>query len=424
MKLLHRILRVDAHEAAGVAPAVLMFFLLFASYFMLRPVRETMGIVGGIDNLPWLFTATFVATLACLPLFGWIAGKVPRRTIQSWTYSFFGVHLLLFAIGFHLLPDHVGFARTFYVWLSVFNLLSISVAWSLLADLFPLHDAKRLFGLMASGASFGGLTGPLLAALIVGTVGSSGLILISLVLLIGAIIAGQRVQQWRDRQPLPATELIAQPRALGGSAFAGATTVLSSPYLLGIAAFVVLLATVTTFLYLEQARLIALHFTDRNEQTRVFATLDTVVQTLAILTQIFLTGRIAERLGVRLLLVAVPLIMAAGFLWLAWAPTFAVFVVVMVARRAGEYALVRPGREMLFTRVTTEAKYKAKNFIDTTVYRGADAVSAWIKTGVDMIGQHPAIIAILGAAVALVWAATGNTLARRAESTDRKTMLD
>lgn len=126
----------------------------------------------------------------------------------------------------------------------------------------------------------------------------------------------------------------------------------------------------------------------------------------------------------RLLLVAVPLIMAAGFLWLAWAPTFAVFVVVMVARRAGEYALVRPGREMLFTRVTTEAKYKAKNFIDTTVYRGADAVSAWIKTGVDMIGQHPAIIAILGAAVALVWAATGNTLARRAESTDRKTMLD
>ncbi len=423
MSIIQGVLRISRTEAAGVVPAVHMFFLLFASYFMLRPVRETMGLVGGVDNIPWLFTATFVATLAFLPLFGWLASRVPRRLIQRWTYAFFALNLLVFALGFRFYPEHVGLARTFYVWLSVFNFISISVAWSLLADLFAMRDAKRMFGLMASGASLGGLVGPALGALVVGTIGHSGLILISAALLLLSIIAGERVQAWREGQPETNTASDERLRALGGSPWAGAAAVLRSPYLLGIAAFVVLLACVSTFLYLEQARLVDLSFSDRTRQTQVFASIDVVVQTLAILTQIFFTGRLVERLGLRVLLVALPLVVAAGFIWLAMAPVFAVFVVVMVIRRAGEYALVRPGREMLFTRISPEAKYKAKNFIDTTVYRGADAVSSWIKAGVDLIGQHPAVVAILGAAVALVWAATGHSLAKQAES-NRDQQLD
>lgn len=421
---LARLLRMERHEGGGVVPAMLLFFLLFTGYFMLRPVRETMGIVGGVDNLQWLFTATFVATLACLPLYGWLAGKARRRRILPWTYAFFAAHLALFAIGFSIAPEDVWLARAFYVWLSVFSLLSVSVAWSQLADLFPLNHAKRLFGLMAAGASAGGLFGPILGVVLVGSIGHLGLILISMLLLIAALAAGHRLQQWRDLHPIAGTMQSTRNIALGGSPFSGATTVLRSPFLIGIAAFVVLLASVNTFLYLEQARLVELYFSDRTRQTQVFGAIDAVVQTLAVLTQIFFTGRIAERLGLRILLTAVPLIVAAGFLCLAISPIFGVFVVVVVIRRAGEYALVRPGREMLFTRVSNEAKFKAKNFIDTTVYRGADAISAWIKAGVDLIGQHPAVAAVFGIALALVWAAAGNSLARQAENGPDEPMLD
>ncbi len=191
---------------------------------------------------------------------------------------------------------------------------------------------------------------------------------------------------------------------------------LRSRYLLGIAAFVVLLASVSTFLYFEQARLVELHFPDRTDQTRVFGTLDVIVQILTLLTQLFLTGRIVQRLGIVVLLTAVPVITALGFLWLALAPTFAVFAVVMVTRRAGEYALARPGREMLFTVVPPEAKYKAKNVIDTAIYRGADAVSGWVKTAIDVIAANPAVVAVAGAVLALVWAFTGWSLARQQEN--------
>jgi AAA family ATP:ADP antiporter len=412
-RVLSRLLAVEPDEAPAVAAGVSMFFLLFAGYFMLRPVRETMGIAGGVANLQWLFTGTFLATIAAIPLFGWIAAHAPRRRILPWTYGFFALNLLGFAAAIAVQPDNPWVARAFYVWLSVFNLLAISVAWSVLADLFPVTQARRLFALMAAGASTGGLAGPLLGVLLVGSIGLPGLMLLSTVLLAGSALAAVALQVWRDRRPLRADEQAARRLPLGGNPFAGIGTVLRSRYLLGIAAFVVLLASVSTFLYFEQARLVELHFPDRIDQTRVFGALDFIVQSLALLTQLFLTGRIVQRLGIVALLTAVPVVMTLGFLWLALAPTFAVFAVVMVTRRAGEYALARPGREMLFTVVPPEAKYKAKNVIDTAVYRGADAVSGWVKTGIDLIATNPAVVAVAGAVLALVWALTGRSLARQ-----------
>lgn len=391
---------------------LVMFFLLFTGYFMLRPVRETMGVAGGVENLQWLFSATFVFTLAAMPLFGWLAARVQRRRILTWSYLFFAANLLAFAIGFHIAPNNLWFARTFYVWLSVYNLIAISIAWSILADIFRVEQAKRLFAMMAGGASLGGLTGPLLATFLVGPIGHSGLLVLSAATLPAAIAAARYMLHWRDRHPQPTDVAGERSRPLGGSPFAGATTVFRSPYLLGIAAFVLLLATVNTFLYFEQAQFVATHFPDRNDQTRVFGMLDTIVQTLAILTQIFITGRIAQKLGVGVLLATVPLVVAAGFLWLAVSPLFAVFAVVMVVRRAGEYALARPGREMLYTVVPAEAKYKAKNFIDSVVYRGGDAVSAWVKAFIDMIAQHAAVAAVIGAVVSLAWGVNGLLLAR------------
>ncbi|MBI6943845.1 MFS transporter [Pseudomonas putida] len=417
-KRLDQGLNIQPGEGPAVVAGLALFYLLFTGYFMLRPVRETMGVAGGVDNLQWLFTGTFIATLACLPLFGWLASTVRRRHILPWTYGFFIANLVLFAVVFARDPDGVWQARAFYIWLSVFNLLAISLAWSVLTDLFSTAQGKRLFGLLAAGASLGGLSGPILGTLLVAPLGHAGLVLLAALLLLGSVGAAGYLQRWRDRHPLP--DLGEQPasRPLGGNPFAGATAVLRSSYLLGIALFVVLLASVSTFLYFEQARIISETFTDRTRQTQVFGLIDTVVQALAIVTQVFLTGRLARRLGVGILLVAVPLVMAAGFVWLALSPVFAVFVVVMVVRRAGEYALVRPGREMLFTVLPAEAKYKAKNFIDTVVYRGGDALSGWVKRGLDMLVEHPQLAMLTGAALALAWGLTGGWLGLRQQRLD------
>jgi len=406
---------VRAHEAPVVAAGLAMFFLLFAGYFMLRPIRETMGVAGGVDNLQWLFTGTFVATLAVLPLYGWIASKVSRRRIVPWVFGLVVASLLGYGAAMQARPDDVWLARTFYIWVSVINLLMISLMWSVLADVMDSHEAKRLFALIAGGASLGGLVGPLLATLLVKPFGHGGLMALSALLIGASAATATWLHRWRDRHPLPAGANSAEQRRrpLGGNPFAGATAVFRSPYLLGIAVFVLLLATVTTFLYFEQAKLVAERFADKEEQTQVFGLIDTVVQTLAILSQVFVTGRIAQRLGVGVLLVAVPLVVAVGFLWLALAPVFAVFVVVMVVRRAGEYAFVRPGREMLYTVVPAEQKYKAKNFIDTVVYRGGDALSGWVKRALDVLAEHPAAAMFIGVGVALAWAATGAALGRR-----------
>jgi len=407
-----RVFDVEPREVEPLALGLAMFFALFAAYFMLRPVRETMGIAGGVQNLQWLFTGTFVATLAAMPLFGWLAARAERRRVLAWTLGFFAMNLVLFALGFLVRANDPWLARGFYIWLSVFNLLSVSVAWSVMADLFRIAEAKRLFALVAVGASIGGLVGPLLGVALVGSIGHAGLLLLSAALLVGTILAARRLQGWRDRHPLGRDETRARSRPLGGSPFAGASQVLRSPFLLGSAVFVLLLAATTTFLYFEQARLVEATFPNRVDQTRVFGIIDVIVQALAIMTQMFVTGRIAQRLGLGILLVAVPLVVAGGFLWLAFAPTFAVLAVVMIARRTGEYALVRPGREMLFTVVPVEQKYKAKNFIDTVVYRSSDALSGWLKATIEMLAQQPAVAAVVGAGIALVWAATGAWLAR------------
>jgi ATP:ADP antiporter, AAA family len=416
-----RTFKVEALEVEPLALGLTKFFLLFASYFMLRPVRETMGIAGGVQNLQWLFTGTFIATLAAMPLFGWLAARAARRRVLAWTLGFFATNLVLFALGFSLRPDDAWLARAFYIWLSVFSLLAVSVAWSVMADLFRMVEAKRLFALMAVGASVGGLVGPLLGVVLVGSIGHPGLLLLSAALLVGAVLTARRLQAWRDRFPIGPDEAHARSKPLGGSPFAGASQVLRSPFLIACAAFVLLLAATTTFLYFEQARLVAVVFPDRVDQTRVFGAIDAIVQALAIVTQLFATGRIAQRLGVGVLLVSVPLVIAAGFVWLALAPTFAVLAIVMIARRAGEYALVRPGREMLFTVVPVAAKYKAKNFIDTVVYRASDALSAWLNTAIQMIAQQPALAALVGCAVALTWAATGVWLARAQRKLDDST---
>lgn len=409
-----KLLNIKSEEMPAVLAGVLMFFFLFTSYFLLRPVRETMGIAGGIENLQWLFTGTFIATLVALPLFGWCASALPRRQLLGWLFASSAITLIAFAVSFQIAPDSTLAASTFYIWLSVFNLLSVSLAWSVLADVLRAPQAKRTFAIIASGASVGGIVGPVLGALLVAPLGHVGLLVVAATLLLLSIAAASWLHRWRDRNPVMGeAEEVSDRSPLKGNPFAGATLTLRSPYLLGISAFVLMLASINTFLYFEQARLVAELFPDKTRQTQVFGIIDAVVQSLSLFIQVFVTGRAAKRLGVSALLVTVPVIMSAGFLALAFAPTFGIFVAVMVIRRVGEYALVRPGREMLYTVVPTAEKYKAKNFIDTVVYRAGDAVSGWIKRAVDLIADNPSVAMFLGALLAAAWGLCGLYLGRR-----------
>lgn len=407
---LARLIVAEPEEVPAVFGGFALFFLLFTSYFMLRPVRETFGIAGGVDNLQWLFTGTFVATLLVVPLYGWVASRMPRRRLLPILYTFAAAVMAGFATSLAVDPDNVWTARAFYIWLSVMNLFVISVAWSLMADLFEPEQGHRLFGQIAAGASLGGLAGPLLSGLLVAPLGEAGLLYLSAFLLLATLLCVRFLLSWHDRHCGPA----AVPRRdrIGGSIWAGLTLIARSPYLLAISAFVLLLTTASTFLYFEQARIVEAAFPDRTAQTQVFASIDVAVQSLTILIQIFLTGRIAKRLGVTVLLVAVPATMMFGFGLLALAATFPMLALVMIVRRVGEYALVRPGREMLFTSVDAETKYKPKNAIDTFVYRGGDAIAGWAYTGIVAVATTGAV-ALAGAALAGLWAAVGYAIGRR-----------
>lgn len=415
-----RLLGLRPGERAAVVAGFLFFFCLFASYFMLRPVRETMGIAGGAQNLQWLFTATFVVMLVAIPFYGACCKWLPRRRFVPWVYAFFIANLLAFAGVTRALPDSVWLARVFYVWLSVFNLFVVSVAWSLMADVFRPEQARRLFALIAAGASAGGLAGPVMGGWLVGRIGLTGLMLLSAALLAATLPVVGYLFAWRRRLGAgvadgtsPDAQDPAQP--VGGGLWAGLSMVMRSRYLLGISLFVILLATSSTFLYFEQARLVAAAFPTRAQQTQVFSALDATVQALTILVQIFFSGRLARRYGVTALLTAVPLAVTGGFLLLAMWPTFGVLAAAMIVRRVGEYAMLRPGREMLFTVVDPETKYKAKNVIDTAIYRAGDAVSAWVRTAIDALSGHPATVALAGAALAIGWAWLGLWLGRRHE---------
>ena len=414
-------------EHREIKPAVtgfFLFFCLFCGYFMLRPIRESMGIMAGIENLQWLFTATFVVMLIAVPLFAWLSSRVPRLHFIDWVYGFFCLNLLVFSGLFQLSSDSVWLARVFYVWISVYNLFVVSVAWSLMADVFDGQQAKRLFAFIAAGASVGGLIGPALASLLVGVTGPAGLVLLAAVLLGVALALKTPLMRWReiDGAGRPgAVKPESSHRPVAGNPLSGLTRVIQSPYLLAVAGFVVLLAAVTTLLYFEQARLVAERFPDRESQIRVFGVIDVIVQAGALLSQLFITGRIAKKMGVRMLLAIMPILVCLGFICLALAPTFAVLAALMIVRRIGEYAFIRPGREMLFAPLDAESKYKAKNFIDTVVYRAGDALSGWLKSGLDTLGQGAMLVALTGAVCALVWGGLGWYLGKQADEFSRRT---
>jgi AAA family ATP:ADP antiporter len=412
-RLLGRSANVEAHEISAVVAAFSVFFCVQGGYFAVRPVRETIGTILGSEQVSHLWLFTSVGSIAIVPLYGWLVGQVRRSVLLPAIYAFVALAFVGFGMAFSANPESQTVGSVFYVWISVLNLMLVSVFWSFLLEMFSGAQTKRLFGVIATGGTLGALIGPLITDVTVQHVGTSGVLYIGSVLFVGAILC-QRVllRVWHAQ----GTTTAGTERAIGGNPFAGLTIVLKSPYLLMIAAFVVLLSTANTLLYFQQLDIVAATFTDRAQRTQVFARIDYVVQTLTIFSQFFLTGRIAARLGVTALLTTIPLVIMGGFLVLSTSGSFAVLATTLVIRRWGEYAFIRPGREMLFSPLTTEAKYKGKNLIDVPVYRGADALVAQLQNALKASGTTATGVALLGAGAALVWAGIGAWLGRRHES--------
>lgn len=404
---------IQPREAKAVIASFFLFFFVLGSYFAVRPVRETVAIAltrPVVADL-WLWTAVF--SIAIVPIYGLLVARVRRAVLLPCLYGAVSVMMVIMAGVLEANAGTRAVGGTFYVWISVINLIMVSIFWSFLLEIFSTEQTKRLFGFIAAGGTFGALVGPLVTRLIVGSVGNSG------ILLMGAAGFGCAVlcqwillRIWKQEAPAPSASAPSD-RELGGNPFAGIMIVLRSRYLLGIAGFIVLLSAANTFLYFEQLRLVEATFTSRTEQTEAFATIDAVVQTLTVITQLFLTGRIAAAFGVRALLTVVPFVVMIGFVALAFSNVFAVLVVVLVARRWGEYAFIRPGREMLFSPLDKETKYKAKNFVDVPVYRAADYVGGQAKTALDAVSSSPAVAALVGALLAGAWGVTGYLLGRK-----------
>ena len=412
-RLLGRTTSIEPREMQPVVTAFLLLFCVLGSYFAVRPVRETLGTILGAERVSNLYVVTWIVSLAVVPLYGWACTKFRRSTFLPWIYGV--VALSLAAAGSMLAADESNLivAQVFYVGISVLNLFIVSVFWSFLLEIFDADQTKRLFGVIAAGGTTGALVGPLLTDLTVKSIGNPGVLFLGAGFFVIAIFCQRKLLGvWAGIASDPKAPR-APDRPMGGNPFSGFSLVLKSPYLLGIALFVVLLASVNTFLYFEQLRLVTETFADNEQRTQVFARLDYIVQGLTVLLQLFITGRVASKLGVVALLTIVPLVMVGGFLGLAAMNTFALLAVVYVARRVGEYAFIRPGREMCFSLVDTESKYKAKNLIDVPVYRGGDALAAQVKTALEAGGLSNAGVALLGAGLAAAWALNGWWLGRR-----------
>ena len=404
---------VRAEEVRATLLACAYFFCLLASWFIMRPIREQMGVAGGTRNLPWLYTGTLLATLLVHPPFAALVARLPRSQFITLSNRFFIANILIFFALFTTLPEghHIWVGRVFFVWTSVFNLFVVSVFWAFMVDVFRTDQAKRLFGFIGVGGTLGGITGAAVTAGFAHVAGPIPLLLVSALLLELGVQCVQRLN--REATPPERRDASDAEPLIGGRTLAGISHVLKSPYLLNICLYMLFFTVGSTILYFQQAHIAERAFPDRAAQTTFFARLDLAVNSLTLVTQLFLTGRLMKWLGVSVMLALLPTLTIAGFLTLGVAPTLAVFVVFQVLRRSGEYAVARPAREVLYTVLNREDKYKAKHFIDTFIYRGGDQVGAWSMAAMAALGLGLAGTAFVAVPLAGIWLMISIWLGRR-----------
>jgi ATP:ADP antiporter, AAA family len=417
---LRRLIPATPQERRAALWSFAYFFSLLAGYYVLRPLRDQMGIAGGVKNLPWLFTATFVTLLVAQPLYGALVARLPRARFIPIVYHFFVFNLIVFWGLLSLGIETAMIARVFFVWVSVFNLFAVAVFWSFMADLFTSEQGKRLFGFIGAGGTAGALLGPTITIWLSIPLGPINLIIVAAVILEVAVFCVYRLERAATAHAGTQSE-----QNIGGGAIDAVSELVRSPYLMGVAAWVGLLSYAATIIYFEQAHIVSEAVKTAGLQTRVFASIDLAVNLLTVTTQLLLTGRVLKRLGTGIAAAALPAVYIVGFAVLAVMPTLAVVITIQVLQRWMNFSIANPARQVFFTVVTRAEKYKAKNLIDVVVYRGSDALSGWIFDSLQGLGLKIGAIALCSLPVVAVWfvlsiglgRAQEKRFARRSETT-------
>lgn len=411
--------RESLSELAGETPekklAVVLsfafFFSVLCSYYIIRPLRDEMGVTVGPDGLGTLFTLVFFVMLAAVPLFGWVTSRWPRRLVAPIVYAFFIANLVIFWSFLSRPGASTGLASTFFVWVSVFNLFIVSMFWIVMADIWTSADAKRLYGVIAAGGSAGALSGPLITQSVVKPLGAANLLLVSAAFLAVALACAVRL-----RRLIAGSGPARDDRPAGDGIVAGAVRVLRSPYLFQIALWVLVANLISTFFYFEQSRIVGAAIAGREDRVQLFSRMDFASNTLAALVQLFVTGALIRRIGVGWAIAALPISALAGLAALGLAPVLWVIVGVVVVERAIGFAITNPAARVLYTVVEPEDKYKAQSFIDTVVFRGGDAASGWVFNGLaKAAGLATGPVALLTIPFAIAWAWLSFRLGREQE---------
>ncbi|MEC8951516.1 MAG: MFS transporter [Pseudomonadota bacterium] len=398
---------IERQEQRAVFISFFLVFVLMAAYYMLRPVRDSMASDWSNTEISVLWNIQFVLSLTFVAIYGVAVSRIKFRHLVPSVYGFFALSFVGFHFGSGLVEAPVIIDKSFYLWVSLFSLFHVSVFWSLMADLYNKEQSKRLFGFIAVGASAGAIVGPIVATIAAQTIGSDSLMLIaSLTMLIPLPIVFYLQYLKRTHLLNEQVNVDLTPIKIGGNPLAGFRDFVTSPYLIGIAAFILLYTAISSFAYFEQTNLLRDY--NRDQRTEILALLALVVNSLTFILGFFATSRLTTRLGMPATLALVPAFMCVALTILAFAPILTVLLALQVARQAGNYGITRPAREMLFTSVSREARFKAKPVVDVAIYRGGDAIwSSAFALFTDGLGLGLAAMAAIGAGIAALWAGTG-----------------
>ena len=413
---LSRLLKIESNEIGATLLSFLFVFSIMAAYFILRPVRDALSSDWTDEQLSWLWTSTFFFSAIAVSLYGAVISHLRLKVIVPAVYVFFSLTLVGFYAAGSTLGENDLLNRAYYVWASVLGLFHLSVFWTFMSGLYNKEQARRLFSIIALGATAGAIAGPAFVTAFVEQIGNLNMLLVSAALMLvplPLIVPLDRLRETALGNIDAQSEMIGRDK-LTINPFSGFTRFFSNPYLLWIGLFILLYVMMNTFLYYELRK--AVEDLSREQRAEVWASIDLAVNLLAAVTALFATGRLTTRFGMPTTLGIVPVIMAIGWATVTLNPTMLTIIIVQVIRRAGNYAITRPGREMLFTLVDDETRFKSKPVIDTVVYRGGDVATAWFYTTiVKVFGLGMAGVAGVGAVFALIWAAVGITLGRRFE---------
>jgi ATP:ADP antiporter, AAA family len=415
-RFLSKIIDVRPSEVPALAWSWLYIFSLLSSYYIMRPIRDQMGVAGGVNNLQWLFTGTLIGMLVLNLPFSWLVQTFPREKFIAISYRFFAANILLFALALYAAtPEQtIWVGRIFFIWTSIFNLFVVSIFWQMIVDVFTSEQGKRLFGFIAAGATLGAISGSAFTVSTVEHMAPTYLMIGAAVMLEVAVFCVRRLSGLSSSlSERPVAEQSEAP--IGGTLLSGFRDALSSGYLLNVSLFLLLYAVTSTFLYFQQAAVVSHSFESRAAQTAFFASVDLGVNVLTLAVQLFLTGRILKRFGVGTTLSMLPVFSVIGFGAVALVPTLASVVGFQLIRRAGNFAIARPTREVLFTVLPREDRYKAKSFIDTAVYRLGDQLGAWSFALLTTLGLGLTQVSVVAAAVSGCWLANSWWLGRRQE---------